>query len=60
MNIKQKIHRFLFSDSAATTTEYALLLAAIAGFLLFSLIALGNESGTFWGSTADAINGLVN
>ena len=40
---------FLQCDSAATATEYAILLAAIGGLLLASLTAFGNESGTFLG-----------
>lgn len=51
----KRINQFFSNESAATATEYALILAAIAGLLLLSLIFLGNESGTFWGSTADTI-----
>jgi Flp pilus assembly pilin Flp len=48
-------NQFCHDETAATATEYALLLAAIAGLLLVSLIFMGNESGTFWGSTANSI-----
>lgn len=41
-------NQFCHDETAATATEYALLLAAIAGLLLVSLIFMGNESGTFW------------
>jgi len=44
--------KFTADQRGVTTTEYALLLALIAGGLLFSLTALGNESGTFLGNSA--------
>lgn len=50
---------FWNSECGATTTEYALMLVLIAGFLLFALTTLGNESGTFWGSTADALQTIT-
>jgi Flp pilus assembly pilin Flp len=51
--------RFLQCESAATATEYAILLAAIGGLLLVSLTAFGNESGTFWGRTADMMQAIT-
>lgn len=50
---------FLQSETAATATEYAILLAAIGGLLLVSLTAFGNESGTFWGRTADMLQAIT-
>ncbi len=54
----QKITRFLAGESGVTATEYAILLAAIVGLILFSLTTFGNSSGTFWGSTADTIEAI--
>jgi Flp pilus assembly pilin Flp len=51
-----KLKRFFDHESAAATTEYALMLAIVGGGLLFGVLALGNESGTFFGSTANSIN----
>jgi Flp pilus assembly pilin Flp len=50
-----KFKRFILEEAGVTATEYAILLAAIVGLILFSLTTLGNSSGTFWGSTADTI-----
>ncbi len=55
----KKAKQFFQNESAATATEYAILLAAIAGLLLFSLTAFGNESGTFWGRTADMLQTIA-
>lgn len=58
MKIIDTLRSIRQNESGATTVEYALLLALIAGALLFSLTALGNESGTFWGSTATSIDAI--
>ena len=55
----RKNGHFVSDETGATATEYALLLAAMAGLLLVSLVFLGNESGTFWGSTANAIETIA-
>ena len=49
------LKRFRDSECAATATEYAIMLAFIAGVILASLAAFGNESGTFWGRTGDTL-----
>ena len=54
-NWNPMLKRFFQSETAATTTEYAILLAFIAGLLLITLISLGNESGTFWGRPGDTL-----
>jgi Flp pilus assembly pilin Flp len=50
---------FTADQRGVTTVEYALLLALIAGGLLFSLTALGNESGTFLGNSAGQLQQAI-
>lgn len=56
----KKIASFLNGESAATTVEYALLLAMIGALLLASIIAAGGASGTTFGTNAVAIDGALN
>ncbi|MFK7768325.1 MAG: Flp family type IVb pilin [Mariniblastus sp.] len=47
---------FLTSEAGATTAEYAILLALIAGALLFSILAVGGEANVFWGNTGSELS----
>ena len=51
---------FLTSEDAATTAEYAVLLALIAGALLFSILAVGGEANVFWGRSSTELNAAFN
>ena len=55
----QKISFMLKNESAATTVEYALLLAMIASLLLASVVSVGGASGMTFGTNSVAIDGAL-
>ena len=54
-----KIAFMLKNETAATTVEYALLLAMIASLLLASVVSADGASGMTLGTNAEAIDGAL-
>jgi Flp pilus assembly pilin Flp len=51
------IRRFLGSEDAATSIEYALIASGIAGAIVASITLVGGSVTTMWTSIRDAFGG---
>ena len=55
MYLYMQLKKFLADSEAATTVEYAVMLALIIGTCIVAISAFGGESGALWGNTMTSI-----
>lgn len=55
----RQLSRFLFSEEAATTVEYAVVLAFIAGACIASVLVMSNAAGNSFDNSATQLSGAL-
>ncbi|MEO1496261.1 MAG: Flp family type IVb pilin [Planctomycetota bacterium] len=55
----RRVLRFLCSDEAATTVEYAVVLAFIAGACIASVLVLSNAAGNSFDNSATELTSAM-
>lgn len=57
--LKNKVNAFIVSESGATSVEYAIMLALIAGVCIAAIVAAGGAAEGFWNGNVDRLDSAI-